>query len=490
MDLKLNDPLVFMALAIFLSTLAYLLARAPLVVFGFFVIWFAFVWRSISIVYLDVWGPVYAYQIHRDVGGGSYSIVLITAFGMTLLPFGLILGGRAVAEFGMLANRLQEREARRERPAFNLADLATILMFGYLGLLLALLVSGGSIPLLEGVEQQQFKGESANRPHSLFMTYHMLFAFAIGSLFAHHHIRTRRFHRGLLAVFAADLAYALLTGHRFSFFYAHGSMFVAPLAASVGVWMARSAGSDRPFGWVTAAFNLRQIGICLAGLSLVGLVVFAALVNSYFNIRFADAESSQYALFQRILVQPTEITWASFQRVFEFGNYDGWTTARFLFDDPIDPSRQSTIQYLMLRTVGSVVTYDHLSQGVNFAGGFPEILFELFGPILAWPAILLLGWISAVILGIVLRAIVLGQFLTVFLGIYVLFGFIVMYIGGMLNFAMQWTYYIKVAAFCIGILMDTLAGRQGVSLIPWHLGNWRDVPRQLASTVRGAVSRT
>ncbi len=51
-----------------------------------------------------------------------------------------------------------------------------------------------------------------------------------------------------------------------------------------------------------------------------------------------------------------------------------------LFEDPIEPDRNTSIQYLMLATIGEPRTYDHLSHGFQFAGGFPEIFFELFGP--------------------------------------------------------------------------------------------------------------
>ena len=101
---------------------------------------------------------------------------------------------------------------------------------------------------------------------------------------------------------------------------------------------------------------------------------------------------------------------------------------------PLDAGRNTTPQYLMLQSIGEPRTYEHILEGLQFAGGFPEIYFELFGPFYAWPFIFGAGYIAAGLTALIVKGVIQGRYASTFLAFYVLFGFYVMYIGGMLNF--------------------------------------------------------
>jgi hypothetical protein len=121
----------------------------------------------------------------------------------------------------------------------------------------------------------------------------------------------------------------------------------------------------------------------------------------------------------------------------------------------------------MLATIGEPRTHEHLSRGFQFAGGFPEIFFELFGPYLAWPFLLGTGCITAALTAYVIRGALRGNYASAFLSLYVLYGFYVMYIGGMLNFATTKTYWIKITLFAMALLIESSLARIGLPLVPW-----------------------
>ena len=112
-------------------------------------------------------------------------------------------------------------------------------------------------------------------------------------------------------------------------------------------------------------------------------------------------------------------------------------------------------------------TWEHISGGFQFAGGFPEIFFEWFGPIYAWPFIFGAGYLAAALTALMVKGVLQGRYASAFLSMYVLYGIYVMYIGGMLNFATRGTYLIKIAALAAALLIEARLARAGVPLVPW-----------------------
>nr|WP_276571587.1 DUF6418 domain-containing protein [Bradyrhizobium sp. dw_78] len=199
------------------------------------------------------------------------------------------------------------------------------------------------------------------------------------------------------------------------------------------------------------------------------MVISFALYNNLTNVRGYVGDQVWHELFERVLIQPSEIGWASFERVFESGQFEPSVAFNFLFQDPIDPNRNTTIQYLMFATIGEPRTTDQVLTGFQLAGGFPEIFFELFGSYLAWPFLLGAGCIAAALTGYVIRGTMLGHYASALLGVYVLYGFYVMYIEGMLNFVMPWTYWVKVAAFALVLAIEHSLTNGRLSLAPENL---------------------
>ena len=147
----------------------------------------------------------------------------------------------------------------------------------------------------------------------------------------------------------------------------------------------------------------------------------------------------------------------------EFGTFD------FLFQMPLDASRNTTPQYLMLQSIGEPRTFEHISEGFQFAGGFPEIFFELFGPICAWPFIFGAGYIAAGLTALIVKGVIQGRFASTLLALYILYGVYVMYIGGMLNFVTTPTYWIKIATLMAALALEISLARIGMPLVPWSL---------------------
>lgn len=155
--------------------------------------------------------------------------------------------------------------------------------------------------------------------------------------------------------------------------------------------------------------------------------------------------------------------------MFESGQFEPSVAFNFLFQDAIDPNRNTTMQYLMFASIGEPGTTDQILKGFQLAGGFPEIFFELFGPYLAWPFILGAGCIAAALTAYIVRGTLLGHYASAFVGMYVVYAFYVMYIGGMLNFVMPWTYWAKVTAFIVALVVERRLTHRGLSLVPWNL---------------------
>jgi hypothetical protein len=114
----------------------------------------------------------------------------------------------------------------------------------------------------------------------------------------------------------------------------------------------------------------------------------------------------------------------------------------------------------MIKNLGDDRAAELLNNGQQYAGGYPEILFELFGPGPAIVAALLFGFITAFLLRLVVGSVLVGRVVTAFLAAYVFYGFSLLYIGGMLNFLIVWTFWVKCAAL----------------LALYVFGRWRSVP--------------
>jgi Family of unknown function (DUF6418) len=224
-----------------------------------------------------------------------------------------------------------------------------------------------------------------------------------------------------------------------------------------------------PFAWLVRTLRWRDL-VALG--MLAALLISAAIVgiyNNLMNVRGYEGSEIASQFLERSLIQPSELGWLSYDRVFASDQWQPYRVYDFLFQRPLDPNKNTTPQYLMLTTIGEPRTFEHISGGFQFAGGFPEIFFELFGPIFAWLFLCAAGYIAAGLTALIVKGVIQGRYASAFMAMYVLYGFYVMYIGGMLNFVAVWSYWAKIGALVLALLLEASLARVGLPLVPWTL---------------------
>jgi hypothetical protein len=460
---------------------AWLAVRRWPVFVAFFFILFSFVWRLAAALNIDLSGPIHSEQLFREIGPGGATVVLAGAHLAVLLPF-LFVFRRAQ----LRALRRMEPDWRTaERAAVTLPGVAVVLAAGYIGLLYVELYRSGVIPLSAGLERFEYRLEYGGIFNDWLFRYGNLFAFGLGLFYFLPRLRRSPPDGRFLGLLMLLLVYCFLTGHRFSAFYSYPTFFLIPYGAV-------ALGHAHPSGSAPAPARgrrRRRWGLAKHGWTgPVAVVVVLFLVaygfyNSHRVVRGYDPQQALYKFTHRLLVQHSEMWWVTYERVFLTGDYDPRETLRFIFVEPIDPSRNTSIQYLMEKAIGEQRTTIYAEGQFIYAGGFPEIYFELLGPVAAWPVILFIGWVTAELLFLVLAAIRRRRVLTVCCGIYVLYALLVMYIGGMLNFLVAWTFWVKVGALVIAANLEGRLASVGLSLVPWVW--WRpDSLSRLATRLR------
>ena len=79
------------------------------------------------------------------------------------------------------------------------------------------------------------------------------------------------------------------------------------------------------------------------------------------------------------------------------------------------------------------------------------------------------GYIAAGLTALIVKGLIQGRYASAFLAFYVLYGFYVMYIGGMLNFVATPTYWLKIGALIAALALESSLARIGMPLVPWSL---------------------
>ena len=449
--------------AAFVLCILYIAAYRPIILIGFFFILFTLVWRTAATMFIDLAGPVLSSQTDRYVGPGMATPLHVLAYFVTLAPFFFLLRPAAVQHW------LHDADRERAAPGMiTLSGITVVVSLIFLGSLYFDLIRIGSIPLFARLERFVYTAQYAGAAHRWLILYGNFVTFWWGVMFAAERLRNRRIdirYPGMLGIL---MVYMFLTGNRFSAFYSFCSFFVIPLAAVIAVDI-RDNRSAVPFSWVGRTFRRRELIAFGAVAALAAIASAVGIYNNLANVRQFQGDEILSQFWERLLVQPSELGWISYDRVFNFGQWQPDRVFDFLFQAPLDASKNTTPQFLMLETIGEPRTYEHISGGFQFAGGFPEIFFELFGPLYAWPFIFGAGYIAAGLTAVVVKGVIQGRYASAFLSLYVLFGFYVMYIGGMLNFIMTPVYWIKIAALAIALLMEARLARAGLPLVPWAL---------------------
>jgi hypothetical protein len=449
--------------AAFVLCILYIAAYRPVILIGFFFILFTLVWRTAATMFIDLAGPVLSSQTDRYVGPGMATPLHVLAYFVTLAPFFFLLRPVAVQHW------LHDADRERAAPGMiTLSGITVVVSLIFLGSLYFDLIRIGSIPLFARLERFVYTAQYAGAAHRWLILYGNFVTFWWGVMFAAERLRNHRIDIRYLGMLGILMVYMFLTGNRFSAFYSFCSFFVIPLAAVIAVDI-RDNRSAVPFSWVGRTFRRRELIAFGAVAALAAIASAVGIYNNLANVRQFQGDEILSQFWERLLVQPSELGWISYDRVFNFGQWQPDRVFDFLFQAPLDASKNTTPQFLMLETIGEPRTYEHISGGFQFAGGFPEIFFELFGPLYAWPFIFGAGYIAAGLTAVVVKGVIQGRYASAFLSLYVLFGFYVMYIGGMLNFIMTPVYWIKIAALAIALLMEARLARAGLPLVPWAL---------------------
>ena len=441
----------------------HLAAYRPVIFLAFFFILFTLVWRTAASMYIDLAGPVLSTQTYSYIGPGLMTPLHVLAYFLTLMPFYFLLRQKLVD--GWLADA-----DRRSAPPgmLTLSDLTFIVSLLFLGYLFLDLIRHGSIPLFAKIERFVYTEEYAGAAHRWLVQYGNFVCFWWGVMLAAERLRNRRFDIRYMALIGLLMFYMFLTGNRFSAFYSYGSFFILPLSAVIAVEAGNIRGS-RSFLWMAHACKRRDLIAFAVIACLITVGITIGIYNNLANVRGYEQAAILPQFLERALIQPSELGWLSYQRVFELNHWQPYRTFDFLFQMPLDAGRNTTPQYLMLQSIGEPRTYEHISAGAQFAGGFPEIYFELFGPFYAWPFIFGAGYIAAGLTALIVKGVIQGRYASAFLAFYVLYGFFVMYIGGMLNFVATPTYWLKVGALVTALALESSLARIGLPLVPWSV---------------------
>jgi hypothetical protein len=429
-----------------LAAIAWVAIERPALAIIYFFVFLSFVWRLDSVLYIDLFGPLFSEQLERDVGPGISVIPLAISQGLMV----------AALLFSFRRRRLQKLDIRNHPPLaalmsdgrFKLSDLALwVFALFTIALWIELLVRG-PIPLFAAMERFDYSRLYGGPLHHRLMEWGPMLAFQIGIFFALPTLHDRPFDRRFAAVFATLLLYLFLVGHRFSSFYAYGSFFIIPIGAVLLGRKASGLSARRLF----AGTGLRNL--CLAGTALA-LLITAAVAYSYIVVRGYQGAELVAKLSQRIFVQQGEMWWMTYDRVFVQGNWSGDFAAYKLFVDPFDPTRNSTMQLLM--ELGLPIERAHfiLQAGSAFTGGWPEVCFELGGPIGGFFLVALSAIVFSEFMFLLTRCIVQERFATCFFLTPILFALSISVVAGMANSYIQVTFMIKaIAALVVYVAED------------------------------------
>ena len=447
--------------AVYVVVLVWLFMRRRFLIALISVVVVGFTARFVSVTYLDLAGPVYSIQLFRDIGGGTAAVPLLAAHVVYLSAFLIVMRPALVRQLVEQGDRLfmEGRTLTDRRVA-----LGVFCLYGlFVGLLFFDMLRIGVIPWFAGLERFEYTEQYGGFWHHILMDYGMLLAMPLGAFYSYGVFFNGRGDNRFLLLMLAIFGYLFLAGHRFSAFYSHSTAFVMPYAA-VLCWQQGSGQLPR-----SAKERLRtSTNVVLGGAALI-VVAFAgsAVYKSYYVTRDVGRTAPLESLTHRVFVQQGELWYATWERVLVRHRYDPAAAIDGLLFDPIDPNRNTTLPYLMVAEIGDLAN-STLDVGSAYSGGFPEVVFELAGPVAAYPAVFGIAMVTAGLMTVLLRAFIERRYVRLILCWYVLFPVVLLALSGMLNFLVNWKFWLKVSA-----------------LVGWILIEWdRDFLRQLRPAKR------
>jgi hypothetical protein len=433
-----SDPVIFASLSVLaacliLSAMAAVLLLRPALGLRFLFVFFVFAWRLCSVLYIDIWGPVFSEQLERDIGPGISVLPIALAEGIVIVA--LLCSFRPARLEALFAKGRPAFGDRMSAGRFDLLDVAFWLVISFVAALWLELLVRGPIPLFAGMERFDYARLYGGPLHGLLLYWGPMLAFQLGVFLVAPTFRGRSLDWRFGALLASLILYLFLVGHRFSSLYTYSLFFAMPIAIAI---LNRGTSSGRP---IASKAALR--GIALAG-AVLCLLIVGAIAYSYTVVRKFEGAELFAKLSQRILVQQGEMWWMTYERVFLQDNWNGFHAAYKLFVDPFDPGRNSTMQFLMEAALPQGRAHFILEQGSTYAGGWPEVLFELGGPVGGFVLVVLSAAIFSEFMFLLTRCIVEERFATCFFLTPILYALWVNIAAGMVNSFIQLTFILKI----------------------------------------------
>jgi hypothetical protein len=430
------------AVAICLAGSVWIAIRRPGLGLIFFFFLFAFAWRLVSVLYIDLSGPLVSQQLALEIGPGTS--VLPIAISQSLVVVALLFSFRRQRMQSLICASGPGLAMSIGR--FSLPDLAFCAAALFVVALSAEFLARGQIPLLAGIERFDYTRLHGGFLHRRLMEWGPMLAFQLGVFFAAPLLHDKPLDWRFGALLGALILYLLLAGHRFSAFYVYASFFVMPIGAILIGRSARLSSDGK-------AISKRLLAYFAVGGVALAVLVVTAVVYSYVVVRGEGADLLA-KLSQRILVQQGEMWWMTYKRVFLEGNWDGSFAAYKLFVDPFDPLRNSTMQFLMESALPLARAHRILGEGSAYSGGWPEVLFELGGPIGGFVLVALSAIVFSEFMFLMTRCIVQERYVTCCFLTPLLYAVSVNLVSGMVNSFIQMTFLIKVVAALVAYVVE------------------------------------
>jgi hypothetical protein len=430
-------------------------ARPAFLFAGIFLIWQS-VLKILATLYLDFFGPVMAPEVGVEVGGKGASTPLLAAF--LFLPL--------LVMYAFMAPSKKSRPPLPERAgdaAVSFADVAVWFLWLFVAVLYVDMLRIGTIPFFAGIERFNYEGGVF---HEFLFDHIWLVAFFLGLVIARARIATGDWDLRCLTLLFALFCYLFLTGHRFGAFYVTLSFIALALA---GVFFAEQQGWPvAPLRQNSQLQRIVRSPLFVGTVAAIGIGIIAlAMINSLFVVRGYGSMASD-ALEQRLLVQPVELYWLTWDRWTGGEVIDGAEALDFMFNDPLDAARNTGIQYLMFLYLGQDAAMQaFVYGGQDYAGGYPEILIELGGVWVAALAALAIAIVNGILYRLCVESVARGHFLTAITSLYLAYGLLSIYLGGMLNLLVAWTYWVKMGSLVLAFALDKLFERAGHRVFPW-----------------------
>lgn len=433
--------LCIVAVGLVLAAMGRIVTNRPGLLLVLFFFFFAFTWRLLSVLYIDVSGPVYSEQLERKLGPGLAVLPLAASQGLVIAA--LFFSFRPRRLRALSDKSVIRLSALLMAGNWNLADLAfRVVGLFVLALWVELLVNG-HVPLLAGIERFDYARLYAGPLHQRLMEWGPMLAFQLGVLLSLPALHGDPADRRFGALLAALMLYLFAVGHRFSSFYLYLSFFMIPIGAVL---------LGRQFtGQISLLKLLRSIWLPALGfILLVGL----ALIYSYAVVRGGEVGAVETKLVQRVLVQQGEMWWMTYERVFLRNDWDSALAVFKLFVAPFNPNRNSTMQFLMEMGLPLERAHFILQQGSAYTGGWPEVLFELGGPVEGFCLVAISAILFSEFMFLLTRCLVEERYVTCFFLTPIFYAISIFLVSGMVNSFIQLTFMIKIAAAVFAYVLE------------------------------------